>query len=414
MRKLRDVRTQEAIETVAEILHGHCFHADFRTPAMSASHNRPLPPAKETLMPAPLALSAPRAIAMWDFSWLERRWPGAGYEDWGLALDGLQERGYDAVRIDAYPHLVHAGAEREWELLPEWSTNDWGAPARTRIRVIPALLEFLEKCRARGIAVGLSTWFRQDLDNRRLAIPSPEAHAGIWISTLERIRAAGLLDAIYYADLCNEWPIDVWAPFFRAPAGAVREWGAPCSLAWIEAACGAVRAEFPGLPLTFSLTTDATGAHAATRPRGVDFLEPHIWMVTSGDFYQRINYNFERFDLAGYDRLALHGEALYRADPVHWQKALTGAIALNAEWSRATGLPLVTTECWGVVDFKDWPLLDWGWVKELCALGTETAAATGRWAAIATSNFCGPQFRGMWRDVAWHRRLTDLIKKPTT
>lgn len=23
---------------------------------------------------------SPRAITMWDFSWLERRWPGAGYE----------------------------------------------------------------------------------------------------------------------------------------------------------------------------------------------------------------------------------------------------------------------------------------------------------------------------------------------
>jgi hypothetical protein len=28
------------------------------------------------------------AIAMWNFSWLERRWPGAGYEDWDRALDG--------------------------------------------------------------------------------------------------------------------------------------------------------------------------------------------------------------------------------------------------------------------------------------------------------------------------------------
>ena len=32
------------------------------------------------------------------------------------------------------------------------------------------------------------------------------------------------------------------------------------------------------------------------------------------------------------------------------------------------------------------------------------------WLAIATSNFCGPQFRGMWRDVAWHQRLTAQIK----
>ena len=48
----------------------------------------------------------PRAIAMWDFSWLERRWPGAGFEDWDQTLDEFVERGYNAVRIDAYPHLV--------------------------------------------------------------------------------------------------------------------------------------------------------------------------------------------------------------------------------------------------------------------------------------------------------------------
>jgi hypothetical protein len=75
-----------------------------------------------------------------------------------------------------------------------------------------------------------------------------------------------------------------------------------------------------------------------------------------------------------------------------------------------TGLPLVTTECWGIVDYKDWPLLKWDWVKELCELGTLTAASTGQWIAIATSNFCGPQFVGMWRDVEWHRKLTDRIK----
>ena len=58
-------------------------------------------------------ISHPLAITMWDFSWLERRWPGAGYEDWDRALDELQERGYDAVRIDAYPHLVALDAQRE-------------------------------------------------------------------------------------------------------------------------------------------------------------------------------------------------------------------------------------------------------------------------------------------------------------
>jgi len=48
----------------------------------------------------------PLALTMWDFSWLERRWSGAGYEDWDQALTELVERGYNAVRIDAYPHLI--------------------------------------------------------------------------------------------------------------------------------------------------------------------------------------------------------------------------------------------------------------------------------------------------------------------
>ena len=43
-------------------------------------------------------------------------------------------------------------------------------------------------------------------------------------------------------------------------------------------------------------------------------------------------------------------------------------------------------------------------------MGVEHAARQGRWVGLATSNFCGPQFRGMWRDIAWHDRLTKLIK----
>jgi len=62
------------------------------------------------------------------------------------------------------------------------------------------------------------------------------------------------------------------------------------------------------------------------------------------------------------------------------------------------------------VDYKDWPLLKWDWVKELCALGARRAAASGQWLAVATSNFCEPQFAGMWRDAAWHRELTRAIR----
>jgi hypothetical protein len=81
------------------------------------------------------SLQHPLAITMWDFSWLERRWPGAGYEDWDRVLDELALRGYDAIRIDPYPHLVSVAPEKAWELIPVWSVQDWGSPAKNRVRV---------------------------------------------------------------------------------------------------------------------------------------------------------------------------------------------------------------------------------------------------------------------------------------
>lgn len=85
------------------------------------------------------------------------------------------------------------------------------------------------------------------------------------------------------------------------------------------------------------------------------------------------------------------------------------AFRRSAADAKAAGLPLATTECWGITDYKDFPMLPWGWVKDLCALGVETACQTGQWALMATSNFAAPQFCGMWRDVAWHQRLTTMI-----
>jgi hypothetical protein len=107
---------------------------------------------------------------MWEFSWIERRWPGAGYEDWDQALDELVVRGYNAVRIDAFPHLLAADPHKTWTLWPEWNTQMWGSPDVNRIVPVPALFDFLGKCRDRGIMVGLSTWYRKDDADTRMTI----------------------------------------------------------------------------------------------------------------------------------------------------------------------------------------------------------------------------------------------------
>jgi len=352
----------------------------------------------------------PRAITMWEFSWIERRWPGAGYEDWDKALDELKDRGYDAVRIDPFPHLLATDPHKTWTLLPEWSTQDWGSPDVNRIVLLPALTEFIGKCRARGIKVGLSTWYREDEDKTRLKISGPEMMADQWIKTLDTIANAGLLDAILYVDLCNEWPGVDWAPFVK-PAMTYGDWHTPESMEWMRKAIGLVRDKYPQLPLQFSFAGDPT---PATKEELSDFdlLDTHVWMTqqNNGEFYKLTGYNYERFDPKGYTNLSLKADDAYRARPHYWQDLLTKEIDRLAAWSKKIQFPLATTECWAIVDYKDWPLLKWDWVKDLCALGAKRAAASGQWLAIATSNFCGPQFVGMWRDAAWHRELTRAIK----
>lgn len=353
----------------------------------------------------------PRAITMWDFSWLERRWPGAGYEDWDQALDELGERGYDAVRIDAYPHLVAADAGRSWLLKPVWDTQDWGAPTLVRVRLLPELTQFIAKCRDRRFKVGLSTWYRQDEDDTRLGITTPEKMAAIWNATLAAIKEAGLIDTILYVDLCNEWPGTGWSPLMEPPLDGGR-WADPRAMDWMRRAIAGVRAEHPELPLLFSTNNDRVEDFADRDMGFIDAIEHHLWMAGENDdeFYGRTGYKYETFSQAGYHNLQLSAARVYAEKPAYWQKLLTDKIARLAAAARHAGKPVMTTECWGIIDYKDWPLLPWDWVKDLCALGTRTASATGRWAAIATSNFCAPQFRGMWRDVVWHQSLTTAIK----
>ena len=357
---------------------------------------------------------SPRAITMWDFSWLERRWPGAGYEDWDKVLDELLERGYNAIRIDAYPHLIAEDPTKKWMLNEVWNQQVWGSPDLNEVQVQPNLNKFLEKCKERDIKVGLSSWYRQDVDDTRMKITTADKMADCWISTLRTIETDGLLDTVLYVDLCNEWPGNLWAPFFssRYPHVVWGQWHKEESLQWMEHALTRMRKEYPDMPFLFSFDNGDVLKYEEIDTSFLDLYEHHIWMVhqNNSEFYKLVDYKDGQYSPEAYKKVVKVAEKLYKENPSYWQKLLTDKIELTGKIAKRTGRPLITTECWGIVDYKDWPLLNWDWVKELCALGTVTAAQTGMWAGIATSNFCGPQFVGMWRDVKWHQHLTTIIK----
>jgi hypothetical protein len=356
----------------------------------------------------------PLAITMWEFSWLERRWPGAGYEDWDQALTELVERGYDAIRIDPFPHLIYHDPEKEYLLLPHWNVQVWGSPGINRVRVQPNLNRFLERCSAHGVKVGLSSWFRKDEEDLRMKLDTPEKLGAAWLSVLKSIEEGGLLDTIFYVDLCNEWTGPAWCPFFEndPPDAVWTGWNTDKSKQWMRRSIALLKEQYPAIPATFSFTGEVNDATLLKGPFDMlDFLEPHIWMsgYNGDEYYREVGYQYDLFDDASYRNLALNGKRVYEQRKDYWNSGLKEQIRKAARWSEMLGTALITTECWGIVDFKDWPLLDWEYVKELCALGTREASSTGRWLAIATSNFCGPQFVGMWRDKSWHTKLTDLI-----
>lgn len=357
---------------------------------------------------------APRAITMWDFSWLERRWPGAGYEDWDQVLDELSERGYNAIRIDAYPHLIAENPTKRWMLKEVWNQQVWGSPDFNEVQVQPNLNKFLAKCSERDIKVALSSWFRQDVDDVRMKITTPDKLAQCWLDTLRSIEADGLLDTVLYVDICNEWPGNLWAPYFSSqyPHVVWGQWDKEESLQWMKQVIGWMKRHYPDMPFLFSFDNGDVRKYEETDTSFLDMFEHHIWMVhqNNSEFYKSVDYKDGQFSPEAYKKVVSKAEPLYREKPEYWQKLLTDKIVLTGEIAKKLGRPLVTTECWGIVDYKDWPLLSWDWVKELCALGTVTAAQTGMWAGIATSNFCGPQFVGMWRDISWHKEMTSIIR----
>ena len=234
--------------------------------------------------------SFPLAITMWEFSWLERRWPGAGYEDWDKALSELVERGYDAVRIDAFPHLVSTAPEKVWGLDPHWNNQLWGSPVYNEVQVQPALNDFIKKCGEYNVKVALSTWWREDTEQTVNTIKSGRDLGMMWKKTLDSIAEEGLLDNIIFVDLSNEYSIGVWTPYL--PDGTKRN--SKLAINYMHESIDLLAKAYPEMPFCFSITTEFDKWKTEDVSRQ-DLLELHIWIANSSGFNQEVGYNFQRF-----------------------------------------------------------------------------------------------------------------------
>lgn len=375
--------------------------------------------------------SAPRptSVTMWDFSWLLRRHGReAEYADVDRVLDELADRGYDCVRIDAFPHWVAANrnghvAERI-TALPQGTTFMWGNHEVVEVEPTAALLHLLDGLRVRGLRVALSTWLTPDSSARSDEVVTPFDLARVWIETLTRIDEAGFTDLIDYVDLCNEWPLftpgpqkTIWPD--GTPQGEPLEPWSDGEVERIDMFSDAVRAvkdRFPRLPVLFSYCLRDAELPAADdcmriSTDGYDLAEVHLWLSSTPDFVRETSFANSPVE---WNRLSEHQRAVahsYWTDRTRWLEDLDQLMRRWKGWADDRGLPLWTTECWASVFWN--PSLfseadPWAYVKDVAEFAVPKAVGLG-WAGIATSNFSQPHHEGLWADMAWHQRMTTMI-----
>ena len=377
------------------------------------------------------------SVTMFEYSWLvQRTGRQAEYADWDKVLDEVVERGYDCIRIDAFPHVIAADNDGNYleqvTFLPIPTAFMWGNHENVTVDAKAGLIEFMRKAKDRGIYIGLSSWYNDDTDNRKMMLSQPEDFTRIWIEVLDILAAENLLDGVVWVDLCNEFPLKHWTPnVYQTITGELPEVPMAESFAgltddweddtienlnkFLVGSIEGVRAKYPNLKYCFSNQAYGEENFLAGDHSQFDLFEPHIWASDDMCLAQEINF----FEALGgpfpeeVTTMYRKAEAKLKEDPSAYFDILDERTNVWAEAAKEKGVKLITTEAWTTVVYEDLSqcgfLGEWDWFKEVAEMGIKLAVAKG-WTGICTSNFAEPHFEGMWHDVEWHKRMNDMIR----
>ncbi|RLB42985.1 MAG: hypothetical protein DRH23_16700, partial [Deltaproteobacteria bacterium] len=305
----------------------------------------------------------------------------------------------------------------------------WGNHAPVEVEPRGGWIEFITKVRSRGMHVGLSTWFNDDALQRAATVVTPADYARIWRETLDHLADANLLDAVLWVDLCNEFPIGKWGkgayPLFydaatpENPAPAIAPWSLEAQTRvqqYLDEGIGPVREAYPELSYTYSFESVSGGNARQLDTSTLDVAEVHVWLSSDIEF-NGMSGQLELLLELDENALAAHAEKapdVYFSERDRWLSTLEGLVDDWADWATERGLPLITSEAWGPINYDDVDSIagtsEWDWVKDVCDEGVHMAVDKG-WSGICTSNFAQPHFEGMWSDVAWHQEQTARIRR---
>ncbi|HAM09687.1 MAG: hypothetical protein A2X05_09915 [Bacteroidetes bacterium GWE2_41_25] len=382
-------------------------------------------------------LDKPVAIAMWDFSWILRHHRYGEFENWDIILEGLAERGYNAIRIDAMPQFVAADTsgktDTEFRSVKNgWQPSLWGNDFTMSFRPREALLEFLPKCHKYGIKVGLATWFMQHGTARKDIFSEDGGLLRAWEETLSFLQKNNLLDNIIYVDLLNEYPnwhgYDWLKKNMNRLSGMEQyrldnpEANVPDQIIngnvanteqqkfYNDFARNMIRNLNKKYPETdFFISLDSSMELDRIDLSEFDALDYHIWFAHTGK-------------VPGLDKVGARDQSqdyreIYSGLKTYWKenreslvKWIDGRIGDISAAAAKHNIVCGNTEGWGPISWFDHPELDWEWVKESAEICVGLTRKYNNYKFICTSNFTHPQFRGIWEDVNWHQKITSRIR----
>jgi hypothetical protein len=380
----------------------------------------------------------PLAIVMWDYSWILRHHRYGEFENWDQVLQGLVERGYDAIRIDAMTQFIASSKDgtitEEYRSVKDgWIPAMWGNDYTMSFRPREALVEFLTLCRKHHIQVGLASWFLPHGTGQTDIFMEQGGLFRAWDETLAFLDSHHLLDNnIIYVDVLNEYPTTNGYDWMKQemnlrsdakkfklsnPEANVPDpdtAGLPANFLQKEFynqfandILSRLKAKYPALDFFVSLDSGMSLENIdLTNFAALDY---HIWFHHHNDIpgmgeigkrdqtqidYRMTMKNLQTFWAANKERL------------INWMNGRMNDISQAAA---KHGIVCGNTEGWGPIFWFDHPELDWYWVKESAEVCIELLPQYPNYKFICTSNFTHPQFKGLWEDIRWHREMTRKI-----
>ena len=174
---------------------------------------------------------------------------------------------------------------------------------------------------------------------------------------------------------------------------------------------------WPELDFLFSLSYHDAVDWRVMAPTKIAAIDMHVWFQhhpkgllfgAAGGTYGQVAHDLATSDAA----LSQFQEAIQKSWTTNKPKLIEWMdqqMAEVAALGRKYDKPVGNTEGWGIIGWFDHPSLNWEIIKE----AGEICAALGRnhgYRFNCSSNFAEPQFPRLWADVAWHKRVTGIIR----